>query len=306
MASPTKEPMHVQHERGFSPIFGPAPFAFDGEELLENSDGALIRRDTALAELSRLPLKQVTSFAILRDRSLAVVAEARLHHVIGNEVAASYGPSRAIVLPTESAVELWQLNARGVSRDRFGEGKAAKLLMPTAVYSFPEGNLPGVASLADGSIAVSNQSAILHADAHSLKSYSWDGYSRHLAPGPEPRTLWASHGLDKVALVRLEGANVRTLAMHSLRPTETIVHMAGSGEHAAVVVASPTGDATLVAFALVLFNARGEQWRSALAEKPRYFMVAMSATRVVLRFSSVPPQPSYELRAWDLASGKPA
>ncbi|MBS1123060.1 MAG: hypothetical protein H6Q90_5288 [Deltaproteobacteria bacterium] len=303
---PTKPTMHYQPAGpGYSRADGPAPFSFDGDELLEVRDGVLIRRDAALAEISRLPLTDVTTFTVLRDRSLAVrVAPAAgaplLHHLVAGRSKASYASHGKLLAPTEKPNELWEVDDRSVSREQFGTDKLAGMLVPNVTHPLPENTLPGFAAFSDGTIAVSNITAILHADATKLSSYTWAGGSRHLAPGPGPRTLWASDNFDKIALVSLEGTEAKPIARHSLKPDEVLLHLAGSGDHAAAVIAR-TPDTGPTEFTLAVYTTKGEQWRAPLDSPRQIFYAALSATRVIVR-----AEPQFLLRAWDLATGKPA
>lgn len=304
--APTKPSMHYQPAGpGYLISDGPAPLAFDGTDLLEIRDGALIRRDASLAEVSRLPLKDVTSFAVLRDRSLVVRVDPadrspQLHHVIAGKSAASYDTKRKHLAPTEKPNELWQVDPQGVDRDEIGTNKEVAFLLPVASHALPNGTSPEFAALADGTLAISNMVEILHADAKTLARYAFDGACRHLAPGPEPRTLWINDNFRSIVLARLEGTTAKVIARHALPPGETILHLAGSGDHAVVVIAQTTEPAPTV-FELAAYTVQGERWRVPLTSPRQTFFAALSATRVVVRAG-----PQYLLRAWDLATGKPA
>ena len=303
---PTKPTMHYQPAGpGYSRADGPAPFSFDGDELLEVRDGVLIRRDAALAEISRLPLTDVTSFAVLRDRSLVVLVKPaaslpRVHHVVAGRSKASYASHGKLLAPTENLNEIWVVDDRHVSREQFGTDNLTGMMVPNVTHVLPQNMGPGFAALPDGTIAVSSNTAILHADATKLSSYTWTGDSEHLAPGPGPRTLWTSANFDTVALVSLEGTEAKVIARHALKPDETILHLAGAGEHTAAVIAR-TSETAPVEFTLAVYTTKGEQWRAPLGGPRQLFYAALSATRVVVR-----AEPQYLLRAWDLATGKPA
>jgi len=282
---------------------GPAPFSFDGDELIELRDGIMIRRDAALAELSRLPLTDVTSFAVLRDRSLVVlVAPAagppRVHRVVAGLSTASYESHGKHLAPTEKPNEIWVVDDRDVSREQFETAG----MIPNVVHPLPSNMSRGFVALPDGTVAVSSTTAILHASSTKLTSYAWAGGSKHLALGPRPRTLWASsnNNQNTIALVTLEGTEAKLIVRHALKPDEVLLHLAGSGEHAAAVIAH-TSEPAPPEFALVVYTAKGEQWRVPLGGPRQTFYAAVSATRVVVRSN-----PPYLLRAWDLATGKPA
>ncbi len=303
--APAPPSMHYQPAGPYySRADGPAPFSFDGEELLEIRDGVLIRRDAALMEVSRLPLTDVTSFAVLRDRSLVVLVDPaagppRVHQVVDGRSKASYESHGKLLAPTEKLDEIWIVDHRHVSREQFGTDKLAGMLVPNLTHPIPLNMPPGFAALADGTIAVSSTTAILLADAVKLSSYAWTGGSRYLGPGPALRTLWSSENVDKIVLVKLEGTEAKVIARHALKPDEVILHLAGSGDHAAAVIAR-TGTAQSE-FTLVVYTVKGEHWRAPLGGPRQIFYAALSASRVVVRSN-----PPYLLRAWDLATGKPA
>ncbi|MGN6110152.1 MAG: hypothetical protein ACTHU0_33915 [Kofleriaceae bacterium] len=280
---------------------GPAPFAFDGDRLIELRDGTIVVRDVRdakLAETAKLAIAGATGFAVLPDHSLAVRAGGQLHHVVGTAVRASYAGAGDRVAATDQPDEVWIVDRRAVTRVKFGTDKLAGMLVPRKVFDLPEGLLPGFATLVDGSLVRSTHAVIVQATATALRSFAWMGYSRHLGPGPDASSVWASIGFDKVALVALAGDTAKAIATHPLASGESIADLAGHGAHAAAVIGRGIGEQAR--YELVVYTAKGERWRAPLGTGPELHQVALDATRVVVR-----TQPGGALRGWDLATGKP-
>lgn len=296
--APTPPRRPVNEEAEIVLAEGPAPFAFDGDRLIELRDGTIVVRDAKLAETARLAIAGATGFAVLPDHSLAVRAGTQLHHVVGTAIRATYPGVGEPVAATDQPDELWLVARRSVTRAKFGTDKLAGMLVPRKVLELPESLLPGFATLADGSLVRSTPTEIVQATATAVRSFAWMGYSRHLGPGPDASLVWASIGFDKVALVALAGDTAKATATHALASGEAIAHLAGHGAHAAAVVGRGIGEAAR--YELVVYTAKGERWRAPIGTGPELHQVALDATRVVVR-----TQPGGALRGWDLATGKP-
>ncbi len=255
--------------------------------------------DKAFAETGTLPLTGVTAFALLGDGSILATTVAgtkrETHHVVGTAVKRTYLGEPGSLAPSEKADELWSYTARGATRSQLGSGK---LLVPRKTYDLPEGATGAVTTLADGDLVVASQSALVRCDPAAMTSFTWSGTSRHLGRGPDADSVWASDGVRAVALVKLAGAAAKATVTHKLKDTETLIHLAGHGAYAAGVIAQGLGAG--VTYALVVWTATGEAWRTSLGSDRASYFVAVDAKRVALV-----TRPAGALRSWAIASGKP-
>ena len=282
---------------------GRAPLAFDGDELLEVRAGILIRRDASLAEVSRLPIEGVASFAVVRDRSLVVLVKTKtggsVHHVVAGKVEATHSSFADLVLPTASPTSYWAVQANYVARTQLANGKIDfDVQLPGNRYA----DTAQVTS--DGSLVISSLEGILHVD-RELVTYAWNDAPKHLGPGPDATSVWASltgshGGPPKLALLKLDGDRATATATHPLAPAEHFVHVTSHGAHAAAIVARTLAPYR-AAFSLVVFDVNGERWRAPLVEGSEGYFAVLSPTRVVVFETR-----SNALRAFDLATGKPA
>ncbi len=281
---------------------GRAPLAFDGDELLEVRDGVLIRRDASLAEASRLPIEGVRSFAVLRDRSLVVLAEPKtgprnVHHVVAGKIEATHESTADLVLAADAPASYWAVASYWVERVQLATNTAADhLYLPENSNSY----MTEVTS--DGSLVVPNLYGILHID-HEISTYAWEVRPDQLAAGPDAKTVWARlsptyGGPFKLVLLKLEGHRATAIATYPMPAEQHLVHLSGNGTHAAIIMAR-TLEPRRAEFTLVVYDPKGERWRTPLGEGG--FLSVVSPTRVVVLAAF-----TNELRAFDLATGKPA
>jgi hypothetical protein len=286
---------------GWDPVNGRAPFQFDGDELVELFDGALVRRDAKRAEIGRVAIADARSFAVLPDHSVLVLADTKtgraVHHVIAGKLASSQPHNEQVVLPMTSSTSYWAVSIWVEQVDLVGTAKHLQVPLPenTNVYA------SDVQS--DGSIVMANLWGILRFDP-ALTTFKWDkGNMSYVGAGPDATTVWvASH--PNIMLASLANDRATPVATHTLAHGEELVHFAGKGAHAAAVIAHTVAP-WRAACTLVVYDQTRELWRAPLGEH-RSAWVAMSPTHVAVRLSALDRASSLApnlLRVWDLASG---
>lgn len=292
VSPPVSAPANV--DPGFRVTDGAAPFVVDGDRLVELHDGAVILRDAKLAETSRVGTG-VKSFAVLPRHGIAVRSGLTLQ-VLAGGTTTTYANALNDVVATDKSDEVWQVSATMATRSALVKDADAHRVRAKQANKLPDGARAIHATLADGNLAIASQDAILVASAAGLASFAASGVARHLGAGPAANTVWASdsarHG---VTLWKLADGKATALATHALPASETVVHMAGAGAHAAAVVAH--GQGPQVTYSLVAFTAKGEAWRAPLGSAAATYLVALDAKRVVVR--------AQQFRAFDVATGKP-
>ncbi len=281
---------------------GRSPLAFEGEELLELAPDGLIRRNAALAEIARVPLADPQSFAVLQDRSILVLTvhdgDTRVHHVVGDKVVTTTDSRAKLVLPTSSPKLYWAIAPTTVKRTNLGSTD------PKVDFFLPENTDSMTAQVAsDGSVVMSHIEGLLHID-RAMSKFVWDYPAEFLAAGSEPNTVWSAHSDFEalpahLVLRKLAGATATAIATHKLAAGEQFVHLSSAGTDAAAIVAR-TVRANEAALTLIVFDAKGERWRTPLGDRTSGYFVALSPTRaVVLASRGV-------MRAWNRATGKAA
>lgn len=291
------EPVTSQH-RETSPVsiqIDPAPMAIVGERIVEWRDKAMYVYDAA-GKSSSVPVKDITGFAVLPDRSLAVLAGFQLHRVVNDAVTASFLQPADRIAPTATLDAVWTINRAIVGHERFGTGPSASAMIASKTFKLPEGMRQGAATLADGALALAYQGGILRVTPAALTSHAWPGAAHQVGPGPQPDQVWISG--NAAALLQLTADAAKPIAQHARHGDETMVHFAARGAHAAAVVAKGSGDEAT--YALVCWRQAGEAWRVALGTTRARYYVALDEDRVV-----VLARPAQTFRTFDVASGNP-
>lgn len=300
--NPNATSTSTNQDPGYTVARGPGPLTFDGDKVYELRDGEVIERDRSLAEVDRVPLTHVVAFAPLADHSLVVSTkdgkDPQTHHVVDGVVTTTYLGEVEPLVGSEMADQFYRIDGRHVYRDRFGVLKNGPILLPVENFDLPEGPQGSYARLTNGDLVVATQSALVRCTAKKATVYEWDGFSRHVGPGPDENTVWVSDTLGEIVLVKLSGAVATEKKRIALAKDETILHLTSSGDRVAAIVAVRTG--SKLEWWVVAWTERGEQWRQKVGDKRAIYYVAMNAKQVVVR-----SEPNYELRGFDAATGKP-
>lgn len=281
---------------------GRSPLQFDGEELLELRQAALIRRTAALAEMWTIPFAGPQSFAVLQDRSIVVSTdgsgERKVHHVVGDKIAISTASRAKFVLPTASPNVFWAVAAKTLKRTEIGSTSER------VDFFLPENAHPMTAqALSDGSIVMAENESLLRFD-RTMTKLAWDDPAEFLAAGPDATSVWSAHSAGDpqpahLVLRKLAGGTAKAVALHKLAEGEQFVHLSSAETDAAAIVAKSVR-ANEAALTLIVFDAKGERWRAALGDRSGGSFVALSPTRVVVLADKG------VLRVWNRATGKPA
>jgi hypothetical protein len=262
----------------------------------------VIERDRKLAETGRILLRNVVAFAPLSDHSLVVSTkdgqDVQTHHVVDGVVAQSYLGNVEPMVASDVADQFYRIDGRHVWRDKFGVLKNGPILLPVENYDLPEGPQGAYTRLTNGDLVVVTQSALVRCTAKKATVYEWEGFSRHVGPGPDENTVWVTDSLGEIVLVKLSGTVAVEKKRIALAPDEAVLHLASAGDRVAAIVAVRT-DGKLTWW-VVAWTEKGELWRAKVGDKRAIFYVSMDAKQVVVR-----SQPAYDLFGFDAATGKP-
>lgn len=294
--------MERNEDPGFNVQSGPSWLVFQRDRVIDaTKDPAVVLDATTLAEIEKLPVGG--ALTVLPDDSIAVLVRTDkgtdLHHVVKNKVVAKFSSSPGELFASDKPNELWRLVGGLAMREKFGDGKLAHMMVPIKAIDVVDpsnGRRPGVvAALADGNFAFVGNSEIYKVELSGPKMFAREGNTiRHIGPGPDPMSLWVSNGYDKLELVKLAGDKAQVQKSYVIEP-DTIIHMAGAGKHAAVVIAHGHGPG--VTYSVAVFDETKERWRQPLGGERLAYYVALNDKRVIVRAGD-------KLRGFDLATGK--
>lgn len=296
---PSRPPSKPPVNRGY-PLRRPYDLQFrdgatyDGDELLLIKNSVVVRLDHKLVEKTRLPVKDVRSFALLPDRSLVVMTNDAVVHVVDDKVVGSQPSWGLQVRSAGSSTEFWSLSMTGSAvRVKLGATK----LTPTT--SLPENTHDASAeSLADGTLVIGHNNGILRVD-QTATLYTWSEPADIVSRGPDPMTVWVNVNHEKLVLVKLEKDRVVAKASHALAKGDQFVHSTSNGPLAGGIVAHAVTPSQAT-FSLVVWDAKKERFRVALDDAPYVSRLAVMSDK---RIAALADAPGTSV-AFDLATGR--
>jgi hypothetical protein len=274
---------------------GHQQIALDGADLYELYDHTLFRRDNSLVERSRVVIENAMDFTVLPDHSVIVLASTKgyvVHHVVAGRVVATVPSPASRILATKTPSAYLSIDS-WISRVDLATGVSGPwIVLPDSLGT----HLWSAEALPDGSVVMGSNAGILRID-QQVETYEF-GSVQNLAPGPTPDSVWANAD-NKVVLLQLANGRATPIATHVVPTGDTLVHLSSNGPLAAACIAHPLS-ATRATSTLVVYDAKGERWRTAVGEYETCVTV-MSATRVVVQAAAQ----TELLRSYDVATGKP-